>query len=95
MKFLNDSQEILASLQQFGKALMLPIAILSAAGLLLGIGSALSNPDTLRVYKFLDIQWLQFVFQLMAAAGNIVFANLPLLCPTVRLAAHGDKSCAR
>ena len=79
MKMLNDSQGILAGLQQFGKALMLPIAILPAAGLLLGIGGALSNPDTLRVYGFLDIQWLQFVFQLMAAAGNIVFANLPIL----------------
>ena len=55
MKMLNDSQGVLASLQQFGKALMLPIAILPAAGLLLGIGGALSNPDTLRVYKFLDI----------------------------------------
>ena len=69
----------LAPLQRFGKALMLPIAILPAAGLLLGIGGALSNPDTLRAYKFLDIYWLQFVFQLMAAAGNIVFANLPIL----------------
>ena len=44
MKMLNDSQGILAGLQQFGKALMLPIAILPAAGLLLGIGGALSNP---------------------------------------------------
>lgn len=69
----------LAPLQSFGKALMMPIAILPAAGLLLGIGGALSNPDTLRAYKFLDIYWLQFIFQLMSAAGNIVFANLPIL----------------
>ncbi|MEJ8767288.1 hypothetical protein WKU33_15740, partial [Oceanobacillus sp. HCA-5259] len=32
--------------QQFGKSFMLPIAILPAAGLLLGIGGALSNPNT-------------------------------------------------
>lgn len=69
----------LAPLQRFGKALMMPIAILPAAGLLLGIGGALSNPNTLIAYKFLDIYWLQFIFQLMAEAGNIVFANLPIL----------------
>ena len=74
-----QDSSILAHLQRFGKALMLPIAILPAAGLLLGIGGALSNPDTLRAYKFLDIQQLQYLFQLMAAAGNIVFANLPIL----------------
>lgn len=58
MKFLNDLQGILVNLQQFGKALMLPIAILPVAGLLLGIGGVFSISDTLRVYKFLDIQWL-------------------------------------
>ena len=35
-------------LQQVGKAFMLPIAILPAAGLLLGIGGALSNKATVR-----------------------------------------------
>lgn len=34
--------------QQFGKSFMLPIAILPAAGLLLGIGGALSNPTPLK-----------------------------------------------
>ena len=34
---------------------MLPIAILPAAGLLLGIGGALSNPTTVATYPFLDI----------------------------------------
>ncbi len=35
--------------QQFGKSFMLPIAkILPAAGLLLGIGGALSNPNTVK-----------------------------------------------
>ncbi len=35
-------------LQKIGKAFMLPIAILPAAGLLLGIGGALSNPTTVK-----------------------------------------------
>ena len=42
-------------LQKIGKAFMLPIAILPAAGLLLGIGGALSNSNTIGAYPFLDI----------------------------------------
>lgn len=65
--------------QQFGKSFMLPIAILPAAGLLLGIGGALSNPNTINAYPVLDIKWLQTLFAIMSSAGNIVFANLPVL----------------
>lgn len=65
--------------QRFGKSFMLPIAVLPAAGLLLGIGGALSNPNTLVAYPFLDQPFLQGLFTIMSSAGNIVFANLPLL----------------
>ncbi|MDG0872521.1 glucose-specific PTS transporter subunit IIBC [Paenibacillus thiaminolyticus] len=65
--------------QRFGKSFMLPIAVLPAAGLLLGIGGALSNPNTVSTYPFLDVPWLQHVFTIMSSAGSIVFANLALL----------------
>ncbi|UEX89895.1 glucose-specific PTS transporter subunit IIBC [Staphylococcus ratti] len=65
--------------QQFGKAFMLPIAILPAAGLLLGIGGALSNPNTVKAYPILDIAFLQYLFVLMQSAGSIVFQNLPVI----------------
>ncbi|MCS3409281.1 PTS transporter subunit EIIC [Serratia sp. AKBS12] len=65
--------------QLFGKSFMLPIAVLPAAGLLLGIGGALSNPNTVEAYPFLNIGWLQGVFSVMASAGSIVFANLAVL----------------
>lgn len=58
---------------------MLPIAVLPAAGLLLGIGGALSNPNTLTAYPFLDADWLQAIFTIMTSAGSIVFANLSVL----------------
>ncbi|KYD22106.1 PTS system, maltose and glucose-specific IIC component [Caldibacillus debilis] len=58
---------------------MLPIAVLPAAGLLLGIGGALSNPNTVKAYPFLDIAWLQGIFTIMSSAGNIIFANLAIL----------------
>ncbi|MBQ6759597.1 MAG: PTS transporter subunit EIIC [Selenomonadaceae bacterium] len=81
MKLFSTEQgsSIFAMLQNFGKALMLPIAILPAAGLLLGIGDTLSNPTTLKALEFLNIRWLQIIFMLMKAAGNIVFENLPIL----------------
>ncbi|PTX97643.1 PTS glucose transporter subunit IIBC [Verrucomicrobia bacterium LW23] len=54
-------------LQKIGKCMMLPVAVLPVAGILLGVGSA----------KF---SWLpEIVSLIMAASGDAVFANLPLL----------------
>lgn len=66
-------------LQKIGKAFMLPIAILPAAGLLLGIGGAFSSPATVAAYPFLDIPALQAVFKIMSSAGSVIFGNLSLL----------------
>ncbi len=67
------------NLQKIGKAFMLPIAILPAAGLLLGIGGAFSNPNTIQAYPFLNVFWLQAIFKIMNAAGNVIFSNLALI----------------
>ncbi|AWX16048.1 PTS glucose transporter subunit IIB [Mergibacter septicus] len=67
------------TLQKIGKSFMLPIAILPAAGLLLGIGGALSNTATLQAYPMLNNPTLQAIFQVMTSAGEVVFANLFLL----------------
>ncbi len=66
-------------LQKIGKAFMLPIAILPAAGLLLGIGGALSNPTTVATYPALDVPFLQAIFQVRSGAGSVLFGNLALL----------------
>ncbi len=81
---------------QLGRAFMLPIAILPAAGLLLGVGGALSNPNTVQQYPFLDQMWLQVIFKVMSFAGNAVFANLALIF-AIGIAvglAKGDKGTA-
>ncbi|SFA99937.1 PTS system IIB component, Glc family (TC 4.A.1)/PTS system IIC component, Glc family (TC 4.A.1) [Lentibacillus halodurans] len=65
--------------QRFGKSFMLPIAVLPAAGLLLGIGGAFSNQATIEAYPILDVAWLQAIFTIMSSAGDIVFANLPVI----------------
>lgn len=66
-------------LQKIGKSFMLPIAVLPAAGLLLGIGGAFSNPATVAEYPILNSAILQGIFSVMSEAGNAVFANLSLL----------------
>ncbi|MCQ9286008.1 PTS transporter subunit EIIC [Streptococcus suis] len=64
---------------QLGQAFMLPISILPVAGLLLGIGGALSNSNAVAQFPVLDQAWLQAVFTIMSTAGSAVFANLALI----------------
>lgn len=66
-------------LQKVGKALMLPVALLPAAGILLALGAALQNPVLLDLAPFLDNQGVETVASVMKNAGDIVFANLALL----------------
>ncbi len=61
-----------AQLQRLGKSLMLPIALLPAAGILLRLG----QPDLLGK---LEAPVIGAFFDAMSAAGGAIFANLPLL----------------
>lgn len=75
--------KIFGVLQRVGRSFMLPIAILPVAGLLLGIGSSFSNETVLETYGLLNIMGpgtvFNAIFQVMKAAGDIVFANLPII----------------
>ncbi|CRK85424.1 glucose-specific PTS transporter subunit IIBC [Neobacillus massiliamazoniensis] len=66
-------------LQKVGKALMLPVAILPAAGILLAIGTALQNPTLTDLAPFLNNHAVAMVANIMAQAGGIIFSNLALL----------------
>lgn len=70
-------------LQRVGRSFMLPIAILPVAGLFLGIGSSFTNETMLSTYGLLGIMgpgtFIHGILSVMSAAGNVVFANLPLL----------------
>jgi len=60
-------QSAFSLLQKIGKCMMLPVSVLPVAGILLGVGSA-------------NFSWLPSALsQVMAASGNAIFANLPLL----------------
>ncbi len=56
--------------QRIGRSLLLPIAVLPAAGLLLRFG----QPDMLGRFEVLEP-----IAKVMAAAGDVLFANLPIL----------------
>lgn len=84
------------SFSQLGQAFMLPIAILPVAGLLLGLGGALTNDAALKAYPWLNQMWLQTILKVMNFAGNAVFSNLALIF-SIGLAvglAKGDKGTA-
>lgn len=64
---------------QLGQAFMLPIAILPIAGLLLGLGGALTNKAAVTSYPWLNQEWLQTILKIMNFAGSAVFNNLALI----------------
>ena len=75
--------KIFGVLQRVGRSFMLPIAILPVAGLLLGVGGSFTNETMLSTYGLMGIMGpgtiLNAILQVMSEAGNIVFANLPII----------------
>ena len=75
--------KIFGVLQRVGRSFMLPIAILPVAGLLLGIGSSFTNPNTIVMYGLEgmlgDGTVLHALLTIMSAVGNVIFDNLPLI----------------
>ncbi|RFU69278.1 PTS glucose transporter subunit IICBA [Peribacillus saganii] len=72
-------KKIFGVLQKVGKALMLPVAILPAAGILLAFGNALQNPTLIQFAPFLQSDGVVMVASVMESAGDIIFGNLALL----------------
>lgn len=75
--------KVFGVLQRVGRSFMLPIALLPAAGLLLGIGSSFTNPTTLETYHLTNIITeggvLYTILDIMSKTGSVVFDNLALL----------------
>lgn len=75
--------KIFGVLQRIGRSFMLPIAILPVAGLLLGIGSSLTNATTIETYHLAGVLGegtvLNALFTIMTKAGTVIFDNLPII----------------
>ncbi|MBI6874969.1 glucose-specific PTS transporter subunit IIBC [Clostridium aciditolerans] len=76
---MSKKSSIFGKLQQIGKALMLPVAILPAAGILLAFGNMFQNPAFLSHASFLNNHAFQTFAKVMEQSGDIVFGNLALL----------------
>lgn len=64
--------------QRLGKALMTPISLIAAAGIFLGLGSVLQNPDIVGE-TFVNYTVIQYLIGIVRALANGIFGNLPLL----------------
>lgn len=79
----NSEGRVFGVLQRVGRSFMFPIALLPVAGLLLGLGSSLSNQTTAAKY---GIEWLFgegtplfSVLTVFSRVGGVIFDNLPLI----------------
>ena len=75
--------KIFGVLQRVGRSFMLPIAVLPIAGILLGLGSSLTNQTTIETYGLTAIlgdgTLLNSLFIVMNKVANVIFDNLPLI----------------
>ncbi|SCW40742.1 PTS system IIB component, Glc family /PTS system IIC component, Glc family [Borreliella japonica] len=83
MSTSSASISIFTILQKIGKAFMLPIALLPAAGILLGIGGAFTNETMIQAYGLEEVLGkgtvANSILYLMKYTGEVIFANLPLM----------------
>ncbi|WNY64484.1 PTS transporter subunit EIIC (plasmid) [Borreliella americana] len=83
MSTSSASISIFTILQKVGKAFMLPIALLPAAGILLGIGGAFTNETMIQAYGLEGVLGkgtvASSILYLMKYTGEVIFANLPLM----------------
>lgn len=72
-----------AFFSKLGQTFMLPIALLPAAGIMLGVGGSFTNQDMIASYGLESIlgtgTFLNSFLTVMMNAGDIVFKNLPLM----------------
>ncbi|KAB7896836.1 PTS maltose transporter subunit IICB [Rouxiella sp. S1S-2] len=65
--------------QSLGKTFMLPVALLSFCGIMLGIGSSLSSNDVITLLPALGHPLFQLVFIWMSKVGSFGFSYLPVM----------------
>lgn len=75
----NDKISAWEFFQNLGKTFMLPVALLAAMGILLGIGAGFTGPTTIESFPFLGNTFLQLTFKFMTQVSLVVFSYLPLL----------------
>ena len=70
-------KEFASKIHAFGKALMMPISVIAAAGIFLGVAAALQNP-AITGEAFAGMQIPQLIIGFIRKVAGALFANLPL-----------------
>ena len=65
--------------QKLGKVLMAPVLLLPISGILVGLGSALSNANLMEIAPFLASEPMVIFSTLIKAAGNVVNNHISVL----------------
>ncbi|NME36669.1 maltose/glucose-specific PTS transporter subunit IIBC [Fusobacterium sp. FSA-380-WT-3A] len=65
--------------QGLGKTFMLPVSLLAACGIMLGIGSSFASSVTAEILPFLKIPVIKLFFEFMSTIGSFAFSNLPMM----------------
>lgn len=65
--------------QSLGKTFMFPVSLLAFMGLLLGVGSSITSPSTIKSFPFLGGELTQLTFGFIATVGGFAFTYLPVM----------------
>ncbi|MDN6450490.1 MAG: PTS transporter subunit EIIC, partial [Enterobacterales bacterium] len=65
--------------QSLGKTFMFPVSLLAFMGLLLGVGSSITSPSTIKSFPFLGNELVQLTFGFVATVGGFAFTYLPIM----------------
>ncbi|HCB2601054.1 TPA: PTS maltose transporter subunit IICB [Citrobacter koseri] len=65
--------------QSLGKTFMFPVSLLAFMGLLLGVGSSITSPSTIKSFPFLGGELTQLTFGFIAMVGGFAFTYLPVM----------------
>lgn len=70
-------KNLASQIHAFGKALMMPISVIAAAGIFLGLAAAMQNP-AITGDAFANLQVPQLIIGFIRKVAGALFANLPL-----------------
>ncbi len=70
-------KEFASKIHAFGKALMMPISVIAAAGIFLGVAAAMQNP-AITGEAFASLHTPQLIIGFIRKVAGALFANLPL-----------------
>lgn len=74
-----NNNKVMGFFSALGRSLMLPIATLAAAGLLLGLTSALLKPQVQDLLPFLKLQSFNYIITVIKTITSTVFGMIPVL----------------